>query len=35
MEKKELFKPEIEIIKFNTDIITTSGGGKGIWDDND
>ena len=29
------FKPTIEIIEFTNDIITTSGGGQGVWDDNE
>ena len=29
------FEPTLEIIEFNNDIITTSGGGQGVWDDNE
>ena len=28
------FKAEIEIYNFANDVITTSGGGRGEWDDN-
>ena len=28
-------KAEIEIYVFHDDIIRTSGGGAGVWDDND
>ena len=35
MENKNSFKPVLEVIEFNNDIITTSGGGQGVWDDNE
>ena len=35
MDNKKTSEPTLETVEFNNDIITTSGGGQGVWDDNE